>query len=73
MPRLKLNYREVGRFLKSAESAAAVKAKADEIAARTGDDETIVEEYTTDRAVAGVVVPADKQAKYGLATRARNA
>lgn len=73
MAGLKLKYKTVSQILKSAEAAAAVKAAADRIAANTNDDEVKVEEYVTDRAVAGVVVPADKQAKYGTGTRAANA
>lgn len=33
-------------------------------------DEVFVKDYWTDRAVSGVVVPADLQAKHGVATRA---
>jgi hypothetical protein len=70
-PRFKLNYRNVGRFLKNDEGGKQkLREVAQKVLAQTGDDEARLEEYTTDRAVVGVIVPADKQAKYGTGTRA---
>lgn len=71
-PGLKLNYAVIGKFLKSESSAAAVRAAAQKIVDASGDDEAQVVEYETDRAVAGVQVPADNQAKSGSATKAAN-
>lgn len=52
---------------------AAVDAAAERVLAETGDDESFVSDpYHTDRYVRAVMVPADKQAKYGTATQAAN-
>jgi hypothetical protein len=41
-----------------------------QVLAEMDDPEAFLEEYETDRAVVGIVVPADSQAKHGTATRA---
>jgi len=70
----KLNYQTVSKILKSDASAAATRAGAEQVLGHVeGDDSAHIDEYTTDRRVAGVVVAADKQAKHGTATRAANA
>ncbi|OKH70815.1 hypothetical protein EB72_24790 [Mycobacterium sp. SWH-M1] len=69
-----LNYKQVAKILKSDASASAVRAGAEQILANVIDDDSAhIDEYTTDRRVAGVVVRADKQAKHGTGTRAANA
>lgn len=69
----RLNPKTVAKFLKNDEGGKAkIREVAERIRAQAGP-EARVEEYTTDRAVAGVVVPADAQAKHGAATRAANA
>jgi hypothetical protein len=70
-PRFKLNYHNVGKFLKNDEGGKQkLREVAHKVLEQTGDDEAFLEEYETDRAVVGIVVPADKQAKHGTGTRA---
>lgn len=72
---LRLNYRRVGEELNSRRAEETVKRHADEIAAQVAEDGhhvVGVDEYHTDRAVAGVVVRASDQARHGAATRAAN-
>lgn len=69
----RLNRRAVADFLKNDEGGkAAVRAAAQQVLEQVGDPEAFLEEYTTDRAVTAVMVPADKQAKHGIGTRAAN-
>lgn len=68
-PGFRLNRKVVGQMLKSAPVAAETVAAADKIKGRAGDNATI-DEYTTDRAVAGIVVPAIDQARDGKLTKA---
>lgn len=49
---------------------AAVRAAAERVLAEINDPDARIEEYETDRYVAAVVVPADRQARDGIATRA---
>ena len=73
-PGLKLNRKTVAKILHNDKGGrAAVKAAAERILARVNDPEAFIAEYHTDRYVAGVVVPADKQARDGIGTRAAQA
>lgn len=67
------NHKVIGEILKSDEAHAHLRGVAEDILAKMDDPEAFIEEYETDRAVVGIVVPADKQAKYGTATRAAQA
>lgn len=49
------------------------RAAAAKVLAQINDPEARLEIYTTDREVVGISVPADKQAKNGLATKAASA
>lgn len=70
----KLNRKTVAKILHNDKGGqAAVRAAAERILARVDDPEAFISEYHTDRFVAGVVVPADKQARYGAGTRAAQA
>lgn len=64
----RMNYRTVGKILKSTTAPQLEVAK--KILDKVNEPEARIAEYTTDRNVAGVVVPADSQAKHGSATRA---
>ena len=65
------NSKAIGNILKNDPGLHAALVEAgNTILAHTNDPEAFLEEYETDRDVVGVVVPADKQAKYGTATRA---
>ena len=67
----KRNHKAIGQILKTdAGGHAALLAAAQGILANMNDPEAFLEEYETDRAVVGIVVPADTQAKHGTATRA---
>lgn len=68
----KRNAKAIAGFLHNNPAAqAAVDAAAEQVRAATGDDEVFVgDAYHTDRYVRPVVVPADKQARYGTGTRA---
>lgn len=65
------NAKTIGHILKTADGGK--RAIAAKILAEMNDSEAFIEEYTTDREVIGIVVPADKQAKNGLATKAASA
>jgi hypothetical protein len=70
-PGFRLNRKTVAKILHNDKGGqAAVKAAAEKILANIDDDEAFIAEYHTDRYVNGIVVPADKQAKHGTATRA---
>lgn len=71
-PRVRLNNANVGKLLQSPAFAALVNRVANEVAAAAGSD-AVVEEYTTDRGAAAVMVPAEDQAIYGTLTRAAEA
>lgn len=72
--KFKLNYKAVGDLLKNDEGGkAAIRAAAQQVYDNLPADvkaEAEIVEYQTDRAVAGVKIPADKQAKHGAGTRA---
>lgn len=69
----RLNYKAVGKFLKTDPGGKqAIREAAEQIRDKTGDPETWLDEYETDRFVVGVMVPADKQARRGTGTRAAN-
>lgn len=63
-----LDYRGGEKILKEM-AARHVRAIADKVASAAGEDAEVAE-YTTDRAVAAVRVPAHQQAKDGALTRA---
>ncbi|MEX0687702.1 MAG: hypothetical protein WD072_03420 [Pirellulales bacterium] len=67
----KRNAKTIGQILKTQDGGK--RAAAAKILAQIDDSEAFIEEYTTDREVIGIVVPADKQAKTGLATKAASA
>jgi len=68
-PGFKRNAKTVEKILKNdPRLKAAVRAAAERVAAQIPGAR--IEEYETDRYVAGVVVPADAQARDGVATRA---
>ncbi|MFV8234068.1 hypothetical protein [Mycobacteroides chelonae] len=68
-PTFVLNKEAIAELAKSAQAQAVVTSVADDIAAATGVDAEVVE-YTTDRAVAAVKVPAFDQAADGVLSRA---
>jgi hypothetical protein len=65
------NAKTIGHILKTADGGK--RAIAAKILAEMNDSEAFIEEYMTDREVIGIVVPADKQAKNGVATKAASA
>lgn len=69
--KVRLNKRTIARILKTADGGK--RAAAARILAEVNDPEARIDTYTTDREVIGIVVPADKQAKNGLATKAASA
>lgn len=83
-PKLKINQAAIGRIAKGAAAQRVVTGVANKVAAaaranvaRSGDTDADhdaglvrVDEYTTDRAVAAVVVPAEAQAADGVLSRA---
>lgn len=65
------NSKTIGHILKTVDGGK--RAIAANILAEMNDPEAFIEEYMTDREVIGIVVPADKQAKDGVATKAASA
>lgn len=65
------NAKTIGHILKTVDGGK--RAIAANILAQMDDPEAFIEEYMTDREVIGIVVPADKQAKNGVATKAASA
>jgi len=65
------NSKVIGQILKTVDGGK--RDVAQRILAEINDPEAKIEEYITDRDVVGIVVPADKQAKYGIATKAASA
>ena len=65
------NAKTIGQILKTVDGGK--RAIAEKILAQIDDDDARIDIYTTDREVVGVVVPADKQAKNGIATKAASA
>ncbi|MCV7358482.1 hypothetical protein [Mycolicibacterium fluoranthenivorans] len=69
-PGFKRNAKVVEQILKKGPGLqAALRAAAAKVAADIGG-EAVLEEYETDRFVVGIKVPADAQARDGVATRA---
>lgn len=68
-PTFKLNKKAIAELAKGAAAQAVVTSVANDIAAATGIEAEVVE-YTTDRAVAAVKVPAFDQAADGVLSRA---
>lgn len=64
----KRNSKTIGQILKTEKDA--IRAAAEQILASMNDPEAEIVEYETDRAVVGIRLPADTQAKHGTATRA---
>jgi hypothetical protein len=70
-PGLHLNYDVVSEFLKKDRGGYdAIVAVATDLLHEMDDPEVKTTAYITDRAVVALLVPADKQAKNGVATRA---
>lgn len=67
----RLNKATIGRILKTVDGGKRAAAQA--ILANIDDPEARIDVYQTDREVIGIVVPADKQAKNGIATKAASA
>ena len=67
-PGFRLNKSTIGRILKTVDGGK--RAVAQQILANINDPEARIDIYQTDREVIGIVVPADKQAKNGIATKA---
>jgi hypothetical protein len=67
----KRNSATIGRILKTVDGGK--REIAQRILAQINDPEARIDEYTTDRDVVAIVVPADKQAKNGIATKAVSA
>lgn len=68
--KVRLNKKTIGRILKTVDGGK--RAVAQKILANI-DGPTRIEVYTTDREVVGIMVPADRQARDGVATRAASA
>ena len=62
------NAKTIGMILKTVDGGK--RAAAQKILDAMNDPEARLDVYTTDREVIGVVVPADKQARDGIATKA---
>jgi len=62
------NAKTIAQILKTVDGGK--RAIAQSILAKIDDPDARIDIYTTDREVVGVVVPADKQAKNGIATKA---
>lgn len=70
-PRIRLNHATAAKLLRSPEFARLVNTVADQVAhALDDEDGGFIEEYTTDRGAAAVLVPAHVQARSGALTRA---
>lgn len=67
----RINRKTIAKILRTHDGGK--RAAAERILARMNDPEAFIQVYQTDREVVGVVVPADKQAKDGIATKAANA
>jgi len=67
----KRNSATIGRILKTVDGGK--REIAQRILAQIDDPEARIDEYVTDRDVVAIVVPADKQAKHGIATKAVSA
>lgn len=69
--KVRLNKKTIGRILKTVDGGK--RAAAQKILANIDDPDAHIKIYTTDREVVGIKVPADRQAKDGVATRAASA
>lgn len=69
--KVRLNKKVIGRILKTVDGGK--RAVAQKILANIDDPDARIEVYTTDREVVGIMVPADRQARDGVATRAASA
>lgn len=67
-PGFKLNRKTIAKILHTVDGGK--RAAAQRILDQIDDPEAFLVEYHTDREVIGIVVPADKQARDGIATRA---
>lgn len=68
---VRLNKKVIAKILHTVDGGK--RAVAERILAQVNDPEARIDVYQTDREVVGVVVPADKQAKNGIATKAASA
>jgi hypothetical protein len=66
-----LNKATIGRILRTVDGGKRQAAEA--ILSHIDDPDARIDVYQTDREVVGVVVPADRQAKNGIATKAASA
>ena len=66
----RLNKKTVARILFTEDGGK--REIAERLLREINDPEAYIDIYKTDREVVGIVVPADKQAKYGIATKAAN-
>jgi hypothetical protein len=64
------NRATIARILKTVDGGK--REIAEQLRHQMNDPEVKIEVYTTDREVVGIMVPADKQAKYGIGTKAIN-
>lgn len=69
--KVRLNKKAIERILKATDGGK--RAAAQRILDQITDPDAKVEVYTTDREVVGVMVPAHRQAKDGMATKAASA
>lgn len=67
----RLNKGTIAKILKTEDGGK--REIAQRILAQINDPEATIEVYTTDREVVGIKVPADKQARDGVATKAASA
>lgn len=67
-PGFRRNRKTIAQILKTVDGGK--RAAAQKILAAMNDPEARIDIFTTDREVVGVVVPADKQARDGVATKA---
>lgn len=69
--KVRLNKKAIERILKTVDGGK--RAAAQMVLAQINDPDAKVEIYATDREVVGVMVPAHRQAKDGMATKAASA
>ena len=69
-PGFRLNKKTIARILHTEDGGK--REIAERLRVQMNDPEVRVEVYQTDREVVALIVPADKQAKYGIATKAVN-
>lgn len=68
--KFRLNKKTIARILMTEDGGK--REIAEKLRHQMNDPEVKIEVYKTDREVVGILVPADTQAKYGVATKAVN-